>query len=209
MILFFILDYTVYSHIVLCISTQLVPGEGKGRGKWIGVWHINQRKETEPHQQEERKLNPANAESRAINLTCSLPRKKGTSGENIGEIQIYYWISALILQKSLKGKCLNTLGSNLTPFYPPLWRGTGLCSQGALILLVTLLFFHLEGQHASITSPERKVASTMLSTDSTFNEKRQTQHHSLALLCIPFNCAVFFLSSLSPSAASHLGLTSE
>lgn len=37
----------------------------------------------------------------------------------MGEIQIYYWISALILQKSLKGKCLNTLGSNLT-FYPPL-----------------------------------------------------------------------------------------
>lgn len=52
-------------------------------------------------------------------------KKKGTSGKSMGEIQIYNWISALILQKSLKGKCLNNLGSNLTPFYPPLWRRTG------------------------------------------------------------------------------------
>lgn len=55
--------------------------EGKGRGKWIGVWHINQRKETEPHQEDEKKLNPANIESGAINLTWSLPRKKKASQE--------------------------------------------------------------------------------------------------------------------------------
>lgn len=30
MIVFFILDYTVYSHIVLCISTQLVIGRVRG-----------------------------------------------------------------------------------------------------------------------------------------------------------------------------------
>lgn len=89
-----------------------------------------------------------------------------------------------------------------------------LCSQGTLILLVTLLFFHLE-QHASTTSPERKVASNILSTDSTFNEKRQSQHHSLAL-CTHFDCANYLIfsvlegmSCLSPSVASHLGLTSE
>lgn len=115
--------YSLFSYCLTYFNT--VNGEGKGKGRWIGVWHINQGKETEPHQQEERKLNPANVESGAINLTWSLPRKKGTSGENMGEIQIYYWISALILQKSLKGKCLNTLASNLTPFYPPFWRGTG------------------------------------------------------------------------------------
>lgn len=111
----------MYSLIVLCISTQLVTGEGKEEGRWIAVWHINQRKETERHQQEEIKLNPANVESRAINLTWSPPRKKkSTSRGNVGEIHIYYCLSALNLQKSLKGKCLNTLGSNLTPFYPAL-----------------------------------------------------------------------------------------
>lgn len=47
-------------------------------------------------------------------------KKKSTSRGNVGEIHIYYCLSALILQKSLKGKCLNTLGSNLTPFYPAL-----------------------------------------------------------------------------------------
>lgn len=124
MIWFFIPDYTVYSFIVLCISTLSVTEEGKRRGRRIGVWHITQRKETEPRQWEERKNNPANVESGAFNLTWSLPREKGTSGENRGEIQMYCCISAFILQKSVKEKCLNAPGSNLTAFYTPLWRGT-------------------------------------------------------------------------------------
>lgn len=57
-------------------SLNTVTGEGKEEGRWIAIWHINQRKEMEPHQQEEIKLNPANVESRAINLTWSLLRKK-------------------------------------------------------------------------------------------------------------------------------------
>lgn len=56
-----------------------------------------------------------------LTLSGISQQKKGISGESMGEIQIYYGISALILQslwKSLKGKWLNNLGSNLTHFYP-------------------------------------------------------------------------------------------
>lgn len=39
-----------------------------------------------------------------LTLSGISQQKKGISGESMGEIKIYYWISALILQKSLKGK---------------------------------------------------------------------------------------------------------
>lgn len=50
----------------------------------------------------------------------------------MGEIQIYYRISVLILQKSWKGKCLNTLGSNSTP--------STLHSEEELVEIVSLCF---------------------------------------------------------------------